>query len=196
MILVVEAAELSLYVEALSSYRNTEDFELEGVLVDPDKSTDVATYSWSCTPAEGGLCFAGTALPEVIEGKYLVPANSLALGTYKFMVKVTKGTRTAMEDVEITIVDGMNYPPVGVARVVCSGQACKFEKPVLADEPLRLEVRITKEDKWMKWLPIPCSPFSRMEGSGSLGYMSLDTDVLTPLLFSGRGGRRLGECCI
>ena len=145
VILVVEAAELGLFVEALSSYRNNEDFELEGVLVDPDKTTDVAAYRWSCTPAEGGLCFAGTALPEVVEGKYLVPANSLALGTYKFTAQVLKGTRSAQEEVEITIVDGLNYPPLGDVRVVCTGQACKFEKPVLADEPLRLEVGIPKE---------------------------------------------------
>ena len=142
VILVVEAAELDLFVEALSSYRNNEDFELEAVLVDPDQSAEVAEYTWSCTPSAGGLCFDGTALPEASAGKYLVPASSLVLGTYNFMVKVTKGTRTAEEKVQVTIVDGTNYPPVGFVKVVCTGDMCKYDKPVSANEPLRLEVRI------------------------------------------------------
>lgn len=141
--LVVEAAELSVFVEALSSYRNTEDFVLEATLNDPDKGTDVAEYTWTCFPAEGGLCFDGTELPEEEGGKYLVPAGSLALGTYKFVVEVTKGVRTAKEEVEITIIDGTDNPPVGYVKVLCTGDACKFDTPVSADEELRLQVRVT-----------------------------------------------------
>ena len=138
---MVEAAELGLFVEALSSYRNTDDFTLEAMLVDLDKSSDAVVYTWSCTPVEGGLCFTGTSLPEDNGNKYSVQADSLAIGTYDFMVSATKGDRKAQTEVQVTIIDGVDYPPTGYVKVVCSGEACKLGKPALEAESLRLEVR-------------------------------------------------------